>query len=454
MPAAARAPEVAAALKLPFAEQIAFFRGKLGNLVPTAKWTDLWQQEHDVAFMVAGAAKADLLADLAEAVDKAIADGETIQQFRRRFLEIIQRHGWAGFTGDDRTTDRPQGGRGLAWRTRVIYETNLLTSYAAGRRAQLEDGGYTHWMYKHSDFVQRPRPHHVALNGIVRPKDDPFWQTHYPPNGWGCRCRVLGVRSPAQARRLGGDWDKPLPSWAGQTDPKTGAPVGVDKGFGYMPGGSVVDRTRALRDKLTKLPTQLANALSEDVSGYELKQAIRKAGADVLRLAKGDAQKTEYATLIDQRGRVLWTKRGGESYVDFTDAETVQMRGGVLIHNHPSDLSLSMADLLLARDTGLSRIYAFGHEGSIYAARVPNRIGVDSIIRTRNSVEDKVYEHFRRLIRSGKISVQQAERYHHHAINMTISRLGIIKYSGVVRGGTPGWVHDVVRKIADEMRGG
>ena len=77
MPAAARAPDVAAALKLPFAEQIAFFRGKLGRLVPTAKWTDLWQQEHDVAFMVAGAAKADLLADLAEAVDKAIADGET-----------------------------------------------------------------------------------------------------------------------------------------------------------------------------------------------------------------------------------------------------------------------------------------------------------------------------------------------------------------------------------------
>lgn len=290
---AARAPDVAAALRLPFAEQIAFFRGKLGKLVPTAKWDDLMHAEHDVAFMVAGAAKADLLADLAEAVDKAIADGETIQQFRRRFLDIIQRRGWAGFTGDDRTTDRPQGGKGLAWRTRVIYETNLLTSYAAGRRAQLEDGGYTHWMYRHSDFVQRPRPHHVALNGIVRPKDDPFWQTHYPPNGWGCRCRVLGVRGPAQARRLGGDWDKPLPSWAGQTDPKTGAPVGVDKGFGYMPGGSVVERVRALTPKLDRLPAAPSVALIQEwlkTEAFAAWYAAPSGSWPLARLPDADAQ--------------------------------------------------------------------------------------------------------------------------------------------------------------------
>ncbi len=293
MPAAARAPEVAAALKLPFAEQIAFFRGKLGNLVPTAKWDDLMHAEHDVGFMVAGAAKADLLADLAEAVDKAIADGETIQQFRRRFLDIIQRHGWAGFTGDDRKSPDDKGGRGLAWRTRVIYETNLLTSYAAGRRAQLEDGGYTHWMYKHSDFVQRPRPHHVALNGIVRPKDDPFWQTHYPPNGWGCRCRVLGVRGPAQARRLGGDWDKPLPSWAGQIDPKTGAPVGVDKGFGYMPGGSVVERVRALTPKLDRLPAAPSVALIQEwlkTEAFAAWYAAPSGSWPLARLPDADAQ--------------------------------------------------------------------------------------------------------------------------------------------------------------------
>ena len=64
-------PKLAFALRRPFAEQVAFFRGKLGNLVPTATWRDLWKSQHDRAFMVAGAAKADLLADLESALAAA-----------------------------------------------------------------------------------------------------------------------------------------------------------------------------------------------------------------------------------------------------------------------------------------------------------------------------------------------------------------------------------------------
>jgi SPP1 gp7 family putative phage head morphogenesis protein len=34
------------------------------------------------------------------------------------------------------------------------------------------------------------RQEHAALDGIQRPVDDEFWDTHYPPNAWGCRCDV------------------------------------------------------------------------------------------------------------------------------------------------------------------------------------------------------------------------------------------------------------------------
>ncbi|OFX62707.1 MAG: hypothetical protein A2066_18940 [Bacteroidetes bacterium GWB2_41_8] len=32
---------------------------------------------------------------------------------------------------------------------------------------------------------------HQALDGIIRPLKDIFWNTHYPPNGWKCRCEVI-----------------------------------------------------------------------------------------------------------------------------------------------------------------------------------------------------------------------------------------------------------------------
>lgn len=38
---------------------------------------------------------------------------------------------------------------------------------------------------------KRVRQTHQALNGVTRKVDDTFWQSYYPPNGWGCRCDVV-----------------------------------------------------------------------------------------------------------------------------------------------------------------------------------------------------------------------------------------------------------------------
>lgn len=246
-------PQLTSVFRRSFAEQVAAFRLRLGNLVPTAKWDDLRGAEHDRAFMVAGAVKADLLADLGNAVDKAIADGQTLDWFRKEFRGIVEKHGWHGWTGEG-----TKGGE--AWRTRVIYRTNMATTYAAGRMAQLVEGGFLLWVYRHG-ASREPREQHLAWDGLVLPPDHPFWQTHAPPNGWGCSCYVLGARSEAGARRLGGRPELRLPDDWDRLDPKTGAPPGIDKGWGHAPGLSVARTVRALVPKLNSLPRPLSTDL-------------------------------------------------------------------------------------------------------------------------------------------------------------------------------------------------
>lgn len=168
-------PPSAEYMDRPFDEAIAYFRQKLN--VPTATWRDLWQSMHDRAFTVAGALNEDLLQDLREAVDQGIAEGTTLAEFRSAFDEIVQRYGWIY-----------NGGRG--WRTAVIFNTNMSVAYSIGNYRQMTDpdvlAARPYLRYVGSSAAD-PRPEHQAWYNVILPADDPWWDTHYPPNGWGCK---------------------------------------------------------------------------------------------------------------------------------------------------------------------------------------------------------------------------------------------------------------------------
>ena len=242
-----------------FQEQIDFLRRKLN--LPSESWRDIQSAAHDRAFVVAGATKADLLHDLRKAVDQAVKGG-SIGEFRKNFAEIVAKHGWTGWTGEGTKA-------GEAWRTRVIYQTNLMTSYAAGRRAQLLDPDLVErrpfWRYVHNDSVTHPRPQHKRWGDmkLTLRHDHPFWETHFPPNGWGCKCRVVAVAAPGD-----GDGTEPPEGWA-QTDPATGAPVGIDEGWGYAPGARADNELRSfVQDKLIDYPPAIERMLSVDVNRH------------------------------------------------------------------------------------------------------------------------------------------------------------------------------------------
>ncbi len=241
---------VAATFRRPFPEQVAAYRLRLTDLRPTEKWTDLWQDEHNAAVMVAGANKADLLADFATEIGKAIELGTTEKQFRATFEDIVKRNGWTGWKGEGTE-------KGRAWRARTIYRTNMRTSYMAGRFAQLQKAGFKYWIYFHGGS-REPRMQHLGWNGLILEADHPFWKTHYPPNGWGCNCKVVGAISMKQAIRLGGNPSRKLPDGWDQPDPKTGAPAGIDRGWAYAPGGSTARTLNALKDKIVSLPAPIS----------------------------------------------------------------------------------------------------------------------------------------------------------------------------------------------------
>ncbi len=275
---------VAGVYRRPFSEQVAFFRRKLGNLVPTRRWDDMIGAEHDNGFMVAGAMKADLLTDLAAAVDKAIAEGTGLDAFRKDFEAIVARNGWTGYTGSETL-------KGRAWRVSTIYLTNLRTSYAAGRHAQLVAGDFNYWVYFHG-ASQEPRPEHLSWNGIALKPNDDFWATHYPPSDWGCSCYVVGANTPAGVKRLGGDPDKKLPANWRKIDTRTGAPIGIGRGWDYAPGARVSDTVRAMAGKVGSWDYGVAKAF---MSGLEkpyaeaLSQAYRQLPStedDARRLAR------------------------------------------------------------------------------------------------------------------------------------------------------------------------
>jgi len=169
---------------MPFEPAIEFMRDKIN--LDTDSWRDVTDDEHDAAFVVAGA-KGSVLSEFRVAVDRAIAEGQRPEDFRKEFDRIAE--GWE-FNGD------------AAWRSDIIYFTNLRASYGRGRDQMQFDpavvAAQPYVQYQHSD-AEHPRPLHLALDQMVFRKDRVPFAT---PNGFGCSCRYTSL-SQRDIDRLG-----------------------------------------------------------------------------------------------------------------------------------------------------------------------------------------------------------------------------------------------------------
>lgn len=163
------------------AEAIAWFR----NRVPMTKdeWLELEQRARRKAFTVAAVADLDLLHQVHKAIDEAVTNGATFEDFKQTIGKDLEA-AWVG------TDIKP------ALRMSVIFAANVQSAYSAGRWRQLTDPDVFAerpvWVY---DAVLDGRTSAIckSLDGTTLPADDPFWETHHPPNHFSCRSGIISL---------------------------------------------------------------------------------------------------------------------------------------------------------------------------------------------------------------------------------------------------------------------
>lgn len=222
-----------------------FFTSK--RLTTSFRWTDVWAEEHNTAFTVAGMLKEDLLKTVQEKLAEAIANGTSLHDFEKALTPKLIESGWWGkqeitdpSTGETRVADL-----GSPTRLKLIYEMNVRSAYAAGRwqQAQATKEAFP-FMLMLTMRDERVRADHRELEGLVVPIDHPFLNVYYTPLGWRCRCMWVPVDEDliTEYAAAGIKIKRDIPKITMQTYVKNGkkikVPKGVDPGFGYNVGKS------------------------------------------------------------------------------------------------------------------------------------------------------------------------------------------------------------------------
>ena len=273
--------------RLPPAEAMAFMDGRQLS-AETYHWHDLWREEHQRAFTVSRLARGDLLEALQTSLAKSVAGDLSRRDWIKSTEQLLKNAGWWGTT---EVTD-PRTGEMLKTRfnharLQLIFDTNVRQAAAAGQWQRMLRNQRTHPFARYVAMDDdRTRPQHRSWHNVTLPLDDPWWSTHRPPNGYRCRCRMIGVtqREYDQGEvldRPGAETDRKAPivrapmaktappealrDWR---NPATGAiekiPDGIDPGFDYNPG--TTGRSQAfeamVQAKLARMLPAVAEAAS------------------------------------------------------------------------------------------------------------------------------------------------------------------------------------------------
>ena len=194
-------------------------------------------------------ASLDQIRTVINLTNRAIKDGSTFQEFQKAVGE-------AGIELSPHHLDN-------------IFRTNIQSAYAHGIWTQQQENKANRPYLRYSSLTDsRVRPSHLALNNIVRHIDDSFWDTHYVPNGFNCRCAIDAITE-SQAKKLGITIDDDLPD------------IQPDNGWAVSPASYGKHLNDALDQKIADADPRLADELikvrDEMLQSQQANESIVKA---------------------------------------------------------------------------------------------------------------------------------------------------------------------------------
>jgi SPP1 gp7 family putative phage head morphogenesis protein len=169
---------------------IDFFKNK--KVVDEDEWDRLEKHAARKAFKIAGVTQMQVVQQVHDAIDTALKDGTTIDEFKKSILGALV-DSWGG--------EKPG-------RVETIFRTNMATAYSAGRQQLAAKVKATHPYFLFDGVDDDRQTDECAdLDGTILHQDDPFWEKHTPPMDYNCRSQLIVITG-EDMEAMGGETDE------------------------------------------------------------------------------------------------------------------------------------------------------------------------------------------------------------------------------------------------------
>jgi SPP1 gp7 family putative phage head morphogenesis protein len=170
----------------PHNEAIDFIKSK--PVVSQQVFNELLPELRARAFTIAGIEDANVLQSVRDTI-ATLPAGQSWDVVKKSIISQI-----SPYIVDPNATEEERAAQEAAAEAKaellLRVHGNQAYEAASYRVMDAQRAIFKYWQYR-TIGDSHVRPTHAALDGLILPHDSSFWDTHFPPWAWGCRCTVI-----------------------------------------------------------------------------------------------------------------------------------------------------------------------------------------------------------------------------------------------------------------------